>query len=75
MNEQLKVEGFFSYASDGVKLSESGGEEIKKILGKFSGRQIKEIAGVSRSALINYTKNANKTSKRGQEALKILIIR
>ena len=75
MSETLKVEGVFKFSNEGVTLSEYGNEATRKLLSKYSGGQIKEIAGVSRSALTNYVTGANRISKRGQEALKKLILR
>lgn len=75
MSDELRVEDFFSFGGDGVTLSEYGNNGTRKILEKYSGGQIKEISGVSRSALANYVTGANRISKRGQEALKRLILK
>ena len=76
MDDNLKVEEFFSSDSDGgVTLSENGQQGVKILLDKYSGKQIKEICDVSRSALINYRMGANRISKRGQMAIKNLVAR
>ena len=75
MDEKLEVEGYFLVEGNSITLSEHGKNSTEKILKKYSGGQIKEIAGVSRSALINYVSRANRISKRGQEALNKLISR
>jgi len=70
----LIFDNFFTIKPDGVVLSDYGIIATKQLLDKYSGGQIKDIADVSRSALLNYVNRFNKISKRGQEALQKLVI-
>ena len=75
MTKKLEVEKMMSSSKEGVILSKYGNEATKKILNNYSGGQIKEISGVSRSALSNYVAGTNRISKRGQDALKKMTLR
>lgn len=73
MDDELTIEGFLSFSSEGVILSDYGILGTRKLLERYSDGQIREIAKVSRSALSNYVSRKNRISKRGQDALQQLI--
>jgi hypothetical protein len=77
MKELLRSDDFFELIEDSniSKLTDYGMEGTNVLLKNYSGSQIKEFSGVSRSALKNYVSGSNRVSKRGQESLKKLIHR
>jgi hypothetical protein len=71
MKKPLNVELFFNTANNEIKLTEvEGCQGIKILLDEFHGKLIKEIAGITRSAMINYDKNPKgRISKRGRDGI------
>ena len=78
--KNIEIENLFVLApkddddlSGAATLTDEGKDSIKFLLGEYSSSQIKDISGVSRSALKNYVAGANRISKKGQEAIKKLV--
>ncbi|MCK4620601.1 MAG: hypothetical protein KAT62_00140 [Desulfuromonadales bacterium] len=76
MEDKLIYEELVAYDEDSnlPKLAKGKGDGgMKKLLADYTDSKIRQISGVSRSALVNYIKRESRISKRGQEAIKKLV--
>ncbi len=72
--EKLDVEEFFITEDKITRFTQEGLEGVDLFLENYSGDQIRKISGITRSALINYTKTPKcRVSKRGRDGIKNLI--
>lgn len=73
MGDRLKVEQFFNTDNNEIKLTEEGLSGVNFLLGEYHGKKIREISGITRSAMVNYTNNPNgRISKRGRDGVESL---
>lgn len=71
--KQLSIDVFFQKVDGKTRLTSEGSQGIEALFEEFQGEKVRELSGVTRSAIYNYTKPEVNISSKGRKAIETLV--